>query len=240
MDEDEVTILELEDLCAYPRHGDGKIPGAYLVVDKITKQFYVGSTQDLSNRKDRHRTMLNAGKHHNCNLQEAFDNGHAMEFVAIPTLTKDAAVWHEQNLLDTYQGTGHLFNKAISATKNFEGLKHSEEDKIKMVRNRTIFAHTEETKQQISQTLAGRITSPRGLAVMLASNERRSLSVSIDGIQYASLSAAQRAINVNSTDISKRIRTNDPRFPNWFFVNNDPEPPEALPRVVEKDLEKVD
>jgi group I intron endonuclease len=221
---------------SFPTHADGEIPGAYIIEHVATGMCYVGSTSHLANRRTRHLSMLRTGTHHNREFQKAFNTDPELVFVAIPTETKEQAVESEQNLLDVHHANGQIFNVALDAIKNFQGLRHSEENKIKMVENRTIFAHREETKQRISQTMAGREATTGSLEAMRVANAERSTSVSIDGVIYPSLAAAGRAIRSDPATILKRINNVDPRFPNWRFA----EPPKAEPRVTEKDLDRVE
>lgn len=46
--------------------------GVYQVVNKKTKQLYVGQSNDIWGRWRQHRSHLNANKHHNINLQKSW------------------------------------------------------------------------------------------------------------------------------------------------------------------------
>ena len=48
-------------------------PAAYALHHAASGQMYVGSTENLYIRVNKHRTQLEVGKHRNANLQEAFN-----------------------------------------------------------------------------------------------------------------------------------------------------------------------
>lgn len=57
--------------------------GIYALVNKENGKRYVGRSVDLEKRKNTHLWMLKNGRHPNCHLQRAWDNGQRFEFVIL-------------------------------------------------------------------------------------------------------------------------------------------------------------
>ena len=61
-----------------------KSTGAYIIHDTTKDKFYIGSAKNILQRKNSHEGTLNNNKHHNKQLQEAFNNGNELNFIALP------------------------------------------------------------------------------------------------------------------------------------------------------------
>lgn len=95
-----------------------------------------------------------------------------------------------------------------------KGSKLSEELKNQISKAMKGHVIGEETKSKISKANKGRIPS---INTLLAASAKRSEAVIIDGKQYASLSAAGKALNIGRSTIYKRI--NSANYPTYCYVS---------------------
>ena len=88
--------------------------GIYKIENKITKDIYVGSSVNLSNRKSRHFKDLEKQIHHSIILQRAV-NKYGIEnfdFIIIEKCNKDDLLNIEQYYLDTLQPLYNILSNA--------------------------------------------------------------------------------------------------------------------------------
>jgi group I intron endonuclease len=121
-----------------------EIMGIYRIVNTVSKKAYVGQSVRVKKRVAEHFRLLRLGKHQNVHLQRSFDKHGADAFVwELEVECEDAAD------LDTLENTflcGEAwFNEPLS-------YNIANEAKVPMRGKR----HTEETRQRISRSKAGR------------------------------------------------------------------------------------
>jgi len=77
--------------------------GIYKIENTVTGDFYIGSSEDIDGRKYSHLVRLKAGKHHNHNLQRAWDKDgpEVFRFTTIENCLPNALLLLEQKYLDT-------------------------------------------------------------------------------------------------------------------------------------------
>lgn len=107
------------------------IVGAYLIIDNTTNKAYIGSATDLFLRKRQHENLLINNKHHNKNLQKAFNDGNELEFIGTPLQNREIAYDFEQATIDEFHSSGLLFNIATIAREGYTGKPVSDETKEK-------------------------------------------------------------------------------------------------------------
>lgn len=155
--------------------------GAYLLVDVKTGKFYVGSSQNVTKRIERHLRELKAGEHHCSNLQDIWDKNQFLEEYVYPTETREEAYALEQELLNKHDGSDLLLNigRSVKGGDNLTNNPRREEIIAKMresiieryssmsLQERKIFgskgekngmwgkAHTAEAREKISKANLG-------------------------------------------------------------------------------------
>lgn len=113
-----------------------------------------------------------------------------------------------------------------AARKRMLGIPRTEEHKRRVAEKLTGLKRSPETieKLRIAKALDaskhraqydGWGMSPENRAKVSA---RRSTRVEIDGVRYASVGAAAKAHDIVSTSVTNRIRSTDPRFSGWKYV----------------------
>lgn len=145
--------------------------GIYAITNRITGDYYIGSSNNIRARLNQHRRHLANNKHYNHYLQRAWNKYSAdnFEFTVLLFCDVEYKLFLEQCLLDLFKPT---YNTAKDAKAPMQGLHHSEESKRKIGEaskgkskgnsNRIGHKHTEETKRKISETKKGKPSNRLG------------------------------------------------------------------------------
>ena len=72
----------------------------YLILNLVNNKFYLGSTNNVSERKRKHFNLLKKGKHHSSHLQYSYDKYGEESFIFIIIETTTEHKKREQYLLD--------------------------------------------------------------------------------------------------------------------------------------------
>lgn len=154
-----------------------KLSGIYLIRNRVTEKFYVGSSIDINRRWTRHKDDLNKNKHHSIKLQNSW-NKHGSEnfdFIWVQQACKIVLNTLEQEWIDFCDSFNNGYNSAALANKigyfpkteehkrkiglAHKGRKLSEESKDK-IRQKALLRPgkpiTEEQKIKISQANKGK------------------------------------------------------------------------------------
>lgn len=153
--------------------------GIYMIENVVTKDSYIGSTRNLSHRKNQHFSLLRKGEHENRRLQNSFNiYGDACFVFAIieEVESADKLIEREQYWMDMLKPTFNILltatNNSITRTAALEekykrhsiimtGKRASEETKRKMSESRKEFYKThkkivtEEQKRHLSEINTG-------------------------------------------------------------------------------------
>ena len=107
-----------------------KIIGTYILTDNKTKQFYVGSSNDIKKRFKQHYSLLNSNRHHNKLLQKLWwDNNGLVESI-FPTDTREEAYLLEQDIIDRFKHTKLLLNIGLSVEGGDNITRNPDKEKI--------------------------------------------------------------------------------------------------------------
>jgi group I intron endonuclease len=156
--------------------------GYYRITHRPTGYFYVGSSQNVSRRIQRHRAELEQGIHVNKNLQQIFTNWNDFSVETFPTETLDEARAGEQRLLDRHIGAVGCCNVSTSATNGFAGVRPyvPKETRIKNLEKATEArrgaALSEEHKSKLSHAHTGKVLSNEHRAALSKAKTGSSLS----------------------------------------------------------------
>ena len=101
--------------------------GIYTITNTTNGKVYIGSSSKLTYRFYRHRSDLDAGKHHCRHLQRAWikygRENFAFDIIEAGT-PRDELLWREQVNIDALKSTGLLYNECLVAG-NCIGVKHA-------------------------------------------------------------------------------------------------------------------
>lgn len=139
-----------------------KIVGVYLIKNKVTDKFYVGSSIDIDRRWKRHIDDLSKNKHHSKKLQNSW-NKHGKDcfefLLAESAFTVQELEIKEQNWINKYNSFANGYNVAPIAQK-IGLLPKTEEHKRKIGLAHKGRKLSEESKEKIRQKALGRKCKP--------------------------------------------------------------------------------
>ena len=127
--------------------------GIYCLKNTIDNRCYVGSAQKLNYRLWNHKHRLTKGTHANKILQN-FVNKYGIDaiyFEILESVDINNLIEREQYYIDTLKPEFNILPKAGSSA----GIIMSEEQKLKISKNRKGILHTEDTKKRISESMKG-------------------------------------------------------------------------------------
>lgn len=113
-----------------------KLSGVYLIRQKSTGLYYLGSSCHIRKRWQQHRRELNDGIHHNYRLQAAWNKCGADDFwfMVVDKCAPQDLIYTEQFFLDTLKPwlPENGFNHAKNAEKTALGIKRTDVTKRRM------------------------------------------------------------------------------------------------------------
>ena len=127
--------------------------GIYCLKNTIDNRCYVGSAQKLNYRLWNHKHRLIKGTHAN-NILQNFVNKYGIDtiyFEILESVNISNLIKREQYYIDVLKPEFNILPKAGSNA----GIVMSEEQKIKISKNRKGILHTEDTKKRISESMKG-------------------------------------------------------------------------------------
>lgn len=137
--------------------------GVYEIVNLVNGKIYIGSSQDLDGRKNKHFRMLRSNTHHCKHLQNSFNayKEKCFEFRVLEYCNN--YLEREQYYLDN---TPIKYNSCKDAIAPMKGRKHTEESKQKMSRKGKEHPwygkkHSEESKVKMSNSLEGKFSGEK-------------------------------------------------------------------------------
>lgn len=92
------------------------IIAVYMITDKISKKFYIGSTNNLQRRINEHKQELKNNTHHNKSLQELYNNKAKLNFYHIEKETIEEVRSLEDFLLKQSKDNPNLLNISINSS----------------------------------------------------------------------------------------------------------------------------
>jgi group I intron endonuclease len=124
--------------------------GVYKIVNKVTGDFYIGSSVNLNKRFNNHKHFLANQRHHNIILQNVF-NKYGLDNLSFEIIeiveNKTNLIKREQYYIDTLNPKYNICLKAESPL----GTKRTKKSKHKMSKAAMGRKHSKETKQKISK-----------------------------------------------------------------------------------------
>jgi hypothetical protein len=128
----------------------------YMLLNKDTKEFYIGSGEKRIRRKD-HFHKLKNNEHRNLLLQSAYNKNSKFEFYYIPIKSRKEAYALEQILVDRFWGNPLLLNMSRDVMSGSSvGRKHTDEtkEKCRQAKIRYFANITKEAKEEWIKNLS--------------------------------------------------------------------------------------
>ena len=218
-------------------------PGAYALVHDSSQKAYVGSTENIYARVNKHKNDLLNNRHKNRNLQAAFNSDPSFTLFVQKTDTVEEATAKEQKLLDTLLPEGRLLNISPNAEVPCKGIKKTEEQrKLQSEITKKQFSSEDARKKQSEaakkqwekpgyrENLKPVSQTPEVLAKFSESltnrwkNEEyrtfmaevRTVGVVVDGVQYPSVEEASIALNKTKASIWYQVNSKRDKHANTF------------------------
>lgn len=179
---------------------------AYVLYHPATGNYYVGSSDDLGFRLSNHRKQLLEGRHFNAGLRQCFQIDRRFQFMYAVASDREHAYDLEQKLLDANQNDPFKLNTNSNARLHGLGRKPTEDNLAKL-------KASQKTDEWVRKNHA--VTkSPEHSARVAAMFSK---AVVIEGKEYASASAACRALGIHENTVRARLKSSNPAFKDWSW-----------------------
>ena len=187
----------------------------YTAKHPFTGMFYIGCTNNIQQRKWQHYSDLRKGIHANewMQLNYGYDNEFIWEVIEVDS--KEAAQALEKKMIHE--------NEENKLMMNIQSRPFGEEWCAALSKWQEGRRLTPEHRKAVSDARKGVALGEEHRATIAKSwtAERRlspSTSVTIEGIEYPSGRAAARKLDVSSSTIRKRCKSDNPLWVNWKFT----------------------
>lgn len=150
--------------------------GVYKIENKITGDYYIGSSIDIAKRWYAHKWELRNNKHNNPHLQNSWNKYKKknFQFIILVITEPEEAMILEDKILQKWdcsyniaprvqnyevsEETRQKLSEAAMGNQNTLGHRHTEETKLKMSESHKgmSFARSEERNRKISEAMKGR------------------------------------------------------------------------------------
>lgn len=218
-------------------------PGAYALVHDSSQKAYVGSTENIYARVNKHKNDLLNNRHKNRNLQAAFNSDPSFTLFVQKTDTVEEATAKEQKLLDTLLPEGRLLNISPNAEVPCKGIKKTEEQrKLQSEITKKQFSSEDARKKQSEaakkqwekpgyrENLKPVSQTPEVLAKFSENltnrwkddeyrkfmSEVRIVGVVVNGVEYPSVEDAANALNKTKASIWYQVNSKREKHANTF------------------------
>lgn len=147
---------------------DVEQPGAYVLIHPQTRHLYVGSTDDLYERKYKHRWHIERGDHRNLKVRQHYAENPTDQiwFLTWFTKTRDDAYDLEQKFLDHSWGGEKSLNISPDARTSNKGVLLSDERKDEIRQKVTELWKDPEYRERMSKAAKKHFADPENRARM--------------------------------------------------------------------------
>jgi predicted GIY-YIG superfamily endonuclease len=182
-------------------------PCVYVLKQRTTGEYYIGSTGKATTRIKAHASYLQGNLSHSVKLQTSFNRDKDFEFMVIFTESREEAYEFEQLLLDMNRHDPLLLNESIDVKRPGLGRKLSPEQIAAMQRG-----------QKTESGLSNRRAWTDSPQYSQKAREQFSKPAVIDGVQYPSATAAGLALGVHKNTVIHRLKSDNPKFKDWNWL----------------------
>jgi group I intron endonuclease len=128
---------------------------AYVITHVKTGRMYVGSSGHVTQRVERHKSLLKLGIHPSSEFQAAYNDDPEITVKMHLTFDRDEAYDYEQEILDQYLPLGKLFNKQPDARQAGGGVSPTQETRDKISAANKGLERSLVTRERIRQVKLG-------------------------------------------------------------------------------------
>lgn len=182
------------------------MPGYYILTNKATGHFYVGSSVNPVSRIYDHKSKLTRDIHKNLRFQLVFTAWEHIKIEIFETDTLEEARYREQQLISQHMTSPLCCNQATSVDDPTQGVITNEMRLATVGRANDAVRgvpKTLEHREKISQGRTGKMHSEESKAAISAAKTR---AVEIDGKQYPSVTIAAEELGLNVNTLRDRLR----------------------------------
>ena len=151
--------------------------GIYKITNTINNKCYIGKAQNITKRKNWHLSYLRRNQHTNKHLQAAFNQYGEVAFIFTSLLycNKESLDKYEVLFIKIYNSSNPSkgYNKSLGGDGS-NGLKHTEEEKLKISKALTGKVRSDEHRKHISESHKGMKYSDEVKAKRAAANFKHS------------------------------------------------------------------
>lgn len=180
----------------------------YFIVCVENNKVYVGRSQEHDKRFRAHRNMLRKNEHRNMHLQEDWNKygEESFEFRVIHTVhTLDESVNIEQDYIDDKTLSKYNIGRALDGGNTYTNNPRSPE-----------------TKKLKSKIFSGEgnpmYGKPKSDLMIRRVKEANSKPISIEDVEYTSLTEASKQLGLGVTTINYRLKATSDKFKEWKYI----------------------
>lgn len=196
-----------------------KISGIYKITNTINNKFYIGSSNNIKKRWNRHKMDLRNNKHKNTLLQNSY-NKYGVDvflFEIIEIISEyNMLLEREQYYLDKYKSynknIGFNINTKSSGGNNISNNPKKDDiiSRISKSMKNVWVNKTDEEKMKQTSFFVNNNPSKKGIYL---GNQNK--YIIIDNTEYISLTDAENKLNIKKGTIHYRIKSKS--FPNYSY-----------------------
>lgn len=221
--------------------------GTYLIRNLDNGKTYIGSSGKIYNRITKHKNMIYNKNHDNHIFTELLKTSNLKDYELIIffSTNREEAYNLEQYFVNKYKDSGLLINIAQDVRNTWSGMKLSTDHVQKIILKNT----GKKRSVEIRARMSGRIlsdeaksklssfhkTDEKAIAHFTKILESKKRTVSIDGVQYESLTEAGIKSPYSESFIRRHIESDS--YPNIFYVSSNESPLKG--RTISDDHKKL-
>lgn len=177
----------------------------YIIKCLINDKVYIGRSQELDKRWRAHKNMLRGNKHNNISLQEDWNKYGEDNFIfksIYKTESLEDSIKIEQNEIDCNLNKYNISDAKMGGDTFTNNPRKEEISKLKSIASsgkRNPMYGVPKTDYMIQKT-----------------KEANSKKISIEGVEYSSMTEASKALNIGITTISYRLKSKG--FSDWNYL----------------------
>lgn len=137
--------------------------GVYTLTDTKTRQFYVGSSQDIDRRLERHVRDLRAGEHHCHALQMRWNEGGRFKITIVPTETRQEAYTLENDIIQRFADSAQMLNVGLGVRGGDNLTRNPNREQIIRMIQKRLQAHMDKLTTLEKKILFGRVGERNGM-----------------------------------------------------------------------------
>jgi group I intron endonuclease len=136
-----------------------RVSGVYAIENRVTREYYIGSSVNIRQRRQGHRYDLRRGRHGNPRLQESWSlhGENAFMFLTLADMPLAAARVAEGRMLARLLADPRCLNISPSEKGGMHGRRHREETVARLRADKTGRRASSETRAKMSAAHLGRV-----------------------------------------------------------------------------------